>query len=279
MLAVGKYSELYPIAEQASRIIDYIAQRTDTVVESDAILAARVGRVSAEQVATAKRVLVDMGYLEEQGFSHRVAVSSDCIARFSVQLEGVAHYLKHHKDRDTVRLSITEPGRSSALRAEIDRRSALPPLLFQTTDALINLARSAQRELIVLIPFMDDEGADFLVELFRMSKPIVQRVLILRPVNEEACGPAFWKRRLDFLHLAVAVYEYARPSRLPSGRETFHAKIVLADDVSCYIGSSNLMGAALERSLECGVLVTGKTAEYCAKLLDAVRAVSNAVEY
>ena len=102
MLAVGKYSELYPIAEQASRIIDYIGQRTDTVVESDAILAARVGRVSAEQVATAKRVLVDMGYLEEQGFSHRVAVSSDRIARLSVQLEGIADYLKHHTDRDTV---------------------------------------------------------------------------------------------------------------------------------------------------------------------------------
>jgi hypothetical protein len=279
MLAAGRYTELYPIAEQASRIIDYIAQWTDAVAESGAILAARVGRVSAEQVATAKHVLVDMGYLEEQGFSHRVAVSSDRIARLSVQLEGVADYLNHHKDRDTVRVIITEPGHSNALRAEIDRRSTLPPLLLQTTDALINLARSAQRELIVLIPFMDDEGTDFLIELFRMSKPIIQPILILRAVNEKACGPAFWKRHLDFTRLAVGVYEYNRPSSLPSGRETFHAKIVLADDETCYIGSSNLIGAALERSLECGVLLTGKTAGYCAGLLDAARTVSNMVQY
>jgi glutathione S-transferase len=42
-----------------------------------------------------------------------------------------------------VRLVITEPGRSSALREEIDRRSPLPQMLFQTTDAFISLARSS----------------------------------------------------------------------------------------------------------------------------------------
>jgi phosphatidylserine/phosphatidylglycerophosphate/cardiolipin synthase-like enzyme len=51
--------------------------------------------------------------------------------------------------------------------------------------------------------------------------------------------------------------------------------MVLVDGLSCYIGSSNLMGSALERSLECGVLVTGKTAEYCSRLLDAVRRVAS----
>jgi phosphatidylserine/phosphatidylglycerophosphate/cardiolipin synthase-like enzyme len=184
-----------------------------------------------------------------------------------------------HKDRDTVRLIITEPGHDSALREEIDRRPGLPPMLFQTTDAFISLARSAERELTVLVPFMDDHGADFLVNLYRMSKPAVRRILISRPLAEVQCGPAFERRRADFVRLCVKVYEYARPSLLPSGRETFHAKIVLSDDVSCYIGSSNLIGAALERSLECGVLVTGKTAEYCARLLDAVRAVSKIAQY
>lgn len=49
--------------------------------------------------------------------------------------------------------------------------------------------------------------------------------------------------------------EYALPSSLPSGRETFHAKVVLADDSEFYVGSSNFMGSALERSFECGVFV------------------------
>jgi phosphatidylserine/phosphatidylglycerophosphate/cardiolipin synthase-like enzyme len=102
-----------------------------------------------------------------------------------------------------------------------------------------------------------------------------RRILICRPLHEDQCGTAFKKRRSDFVRLSVEVYEYARPSPLPSGRETFHAKMVLVDGLSCYIGSSNLMGSALERSLECGVLVTGKTAEYCSRLLDAVRRVAS----
>jgi hypothetical protein len=151
-----------------------MAQKPAAVVEGDSIFAAMVGRVSAQQVATVKRILVQAGYLHEQGFSHRLAVSPDRLVRLSMQLEGVADYLRQHKDRDTVRLIITEPGDNSALRAELDRKSALPPVLFQTTDALISLARSAERELTVLMPFMDDRGANFLVDLFRIAAPAVR---------------------------------------------------------------------------------------------------------
>ena len=277
--AASVHSELYPIAEQASRIIEHIARTPTAVGQTDAIFGAIVGRVSDQQVATVKRVLVQLGYLEEQGFLHRSVVSSDRLIRLAAQLEGVADYIRQHKDRDTVRLIITEPGEHSALRAEIDRKSALPPMLFQTTDALISLARAAERELTVLMPFMDDQGTKFLVELFDMAQPEVRRILICRPLHEEQCGRAFGRRRADFARLSVDVYEYARPSPLPSGRETFHAKMVLADDVSCYIGSSNLMGSALDRSLECGVLITGKTAEYCYRLLDAVRRVASQARY
>lgn len=273
------YAELYPIAEQASRIIEHIARTPTAVSQTDAAFGAIVGRVSTQQVATVKRVLVQLGYLEEQGFLHKSVVSSDSLMRLAARLEGVADYLRQHRDRDTVRLIITEPGEHSALRAEIDRKSALPPMLFQTTDALISLARAAKRELTVLMPFMDDQGANFLVELFDMVQPAVHCILICRPLHEPQCGTAFARRRADFARLRVDVYEYALPSPLPSGRETFHAKMVLADDVSCYIGSSNLMGSALDRSLECGVLVTGKTAEYCFRLLDAIRNVARLAPY
>jgi hypothetical protein len=76
-------TELYPIAEQASRIND-----------------------------------------------HRTVASPDSLMRVSVQLEGLADYLRHHKDRDMARLIITEPGRGSALGEEIDRRSPLPQMRF-----------------------------------------------------------------------------------------------------------------------------------------------------
>jgi hypothetical protein len=64
-------TELYPIAEQASRIIEHMARTP--YVETDSIFAAMVGGVSDQQVAT-----------EEQGFVHRTVASPDSLMRVSV---------------------------------------------------------------------------------------------------------------------------------------------------------------------------------------------------
>ena len=61
-----------------------------------------------------------------------------------------------------------------------------------------------------------------------------------RPLSEPECGEAFRRRAPDFKRLALSVYEYALPSLLPSGRETFHAKVVLADASAFYVGSSGV---------------------------------------
>jgi phosphatidylserine/phosphatidylglycerophosphate/cardiolipin synthase-like enzyme len=84
-------------------------------------------------------------------------------------------------------------------------------------------------------------------------------------LSEPQCGDAFHRRAVDFTRLNVLVYEYALPFPLRSGRETFHAKIVLADETEFYVGSSNFMASALERSFECGVIVRGdcQRAEFC----------------
>jgi phosphatidylserine/phosphatidylglycerophosphate/cardiolipin synthase-like enzyme len=101
--------------------------------------------------------------------------------------------------------------------------------------------------------------------------------LICRPLNEPECGNAFRRRATDFKALGVSVYEYALPSMLPSGRETFHAKLVLADASSFYVGSSNFMGSALDRSLECGVIVSGEAARQLRSVLIALQSVARAV--
>jgi hypothetical protein len=268
---------LHPIAEQAARIVAFFSREPGSIANSDSELAARISRVSAEHVAIVRRALVENGLVRQWGFAGSLVTSAAVLERLSANLEGIATYLRTHKDRDSVRLVITDPGEKSALRNEIGRRHAIPPLVFQTGDAFINLARGAKKELIVLVPFIDDHGAEFLLTLFSLCADSVRRCLICRPLTELHCGPAFTKRSAAFLQLNVSVYEYALPSLLPSGRETFHAKVVLADDVSYYVGSSNLMGSALERSLECGVLVQGESARQLYNVLDAVRAVARPV--
>jgi PLD-like domain len=270
---------LYPVAEQASRILGYLAAYPTSLSDSDSELAGRIGLVSDEHVAIVRRSLVETSHAKQARFSTTLVVPAHLLERAAVNLEGIAMYQQIHKDRDAVRLVITEPGENSALRNEITQRHAIPPSVFQTTDALINLARGAKREFIVLVPSIDDEGAEFLLKLFSLCADTVHRCLICRPLSESHCGPAFRRRSEAFAGLGVYAYEYALPAALPSGRETFHAKVVLADDSAFYIGSSNLMGSALERSLECGVIVHGESARHLYSVLDAVRTVSTRAAY
>jgi phosphatidylserine/phosphatidylglycerophosphate/cardiolipin synthase-like enzyme len=266
--------ELHPLAKQSARILLYLADFPGDIGISDLVLSARVGDVSAEHVAIVRRSLVKNRLAAQSDFSTRLDTSRVALRSLADRLRGIATYRRLHEDRDTVQLVITEPGENSALRKAIDEAHALSPTVFQTSDVFFNLARAAKRDFTVVAPFIDDHGANFLVELFSICEPDVRRHLICRPLSEPHCGDAFLRRAADFKRLNVLVYEYALPSLLPSGRETFHAKIVLADDAEFYVGSSNFMASALERSFECGVIVRGETAKQLNSVLVAVRSIA-----
>lgn len=269
--------ELYPLATQAARIVAHLADTPVGMDSSDRELSSRLGDVSAEHVAIVRRSLIENGLAVRSSFATRLVASASVLTALADNLRGIAAYLRVHKDRDAVRLVLTEPGLKSALRRAIDDAQALPPVVFQTSDAFFNLARGAKQELVILSPFMDPQGAELMVELFSLCRPEVRRVLISRPLAEPQCGNAFNPRAADFRRLNVSVIEYALPSSLPSGRETFHAKVVLADDSEYYVGSSNFMGSALERSFECGVFVRGVTAKQMRSVLLAVQSVGKPI--
>ena len=270
--------ELFPLAAQAARIVAYLADFPEGIARSDRELASRVAGVSAEHVAVVRRSLLAAGMAVQANFETRWVSSADVLKSLAENLLGVASYLRVHRDRDSVQLVLTEPGQRSALRRAIDDSHALPPVVFQTSDAFFSLARAATDELTVLSPFLDQQGAEFLVELFALCSDGVRRSLICRPLNEPECGDAFRRRASDFRRLGVTVYEYALPSLLPSGRETFHAKVVLADASSFYVGSSNFMGSALDRSFECGVVVHGETARQLRYVLAALQSIARWVQ-
>jgi phosphatidylserine/phosphatidylglycerophosphate/cardiolipin synthase-like enzyme len=269
--------ELYPLATQAARIVAHLADTPVGMDSSDRELSSRLGDVSAEHVAIVRRSLIENGLAVRSSFATRLVVSASVLSALADNLRGIAAYLRVHKDRDAVRLVLTEPGLKSALRRAIDDAQALPLVVFQTSDAFFNLARGAKQELVILSPFMDPQGAELMVELFSLCRSEVRRVLISRPLAEPQCGNAFNPRAADFRRLNVSVIEYALPSSLPSGRETFHAKVVLADDSEFYVGSSNFMGSALERSFECGVFVRGETAKQMRSVLLAVQSVGKPI--
>lgn len=265
--------DLHPLAEQAARIFQYLSDFPTSISQSDVELAARIGNVSAQHVALVARSLVRTGLATSEGHSLKLAATSEHLSRLASNFEGLSIYQRVDKDADTVRVVLTEPGDRSRLRDEINRKG-LPPRLFQTRDAFLNLAHSARAALTVVTPFIDNAGSDFLVDLYSAAQNAPERHLICRPLTEEHCGEGFRHRREDFRRLKVSVYEYALPSALPSGRETFHAKVVLVDDCAYYVGSSNFMASALDRSLECGVIVHGESARELKRVVDSLKAIS-----
>jgi hypothetical protein len=271
------FGELHPIAEQAARVVAYLGDRSDAFSRADHELAAKIGRVSAQQVALVRRSLIQAGFAETNNFSSKLILGKEALHLLAANLDGIAHYLRVHRDTDVVSLVLTEPGENSALRNEINRRG-LPPRLFQTRDAFLNLAQSAEHGFTILAPFIDDEGAEFLVQLFSVCRHDVHLRLVCRPLAENQCGPAFLKRKNDFRRLGVVAYEYALLSPLPSRRETFHAKVILVDDSAYYAGSSNFMGSALDRSLECGVIVHGRSAHQLYGVVEALIAVASPID-
>jgi phosphatidylserine/phosphatidylglycerophosphate/cardiolipin synthase-like enzyme len=74
--------------------------------------------------------------------------------------------------------------------------------------------------------------------------------------------------------LGVEVYDYAIPRPAGAGTETFHAKVVLADDNYAYVGSANMNKSSLEYSMELGILVRGEAATLVSKVIDAILQIS-----
>ena len=67
--------------------------------------------------------------------------------------------------------------------------------------------------------------------------------------------------RIGFAPMQVSVRDYHLSHAAADGRalpiETFHAKLVVADDTLAYVGSANLLSSSEGLSLETGLLVEG----------------------
>lgn len=75
--------------------------------------------------------------------------------------------------------------------------------------------------------------------------------------------------------LKVKVYDYVVDKMDAPGYETFHAKVVLADRSTAYVGSSNMNKASKERSMEMGLVVEERAAQQISRVLESIMKVSN----
>src|SRR5262245_9632855 len=75
---------------------------------------------------------------------------------------------------------------------------------------------------------------------------------------------------------SVRIFDYFLQHE--DGYETFHAKILVADDTRAYVGSATFLRFR-KNSLELGVMVKGHTARTIRFLSDAMKEISRSVSY
>lgn len=190
------------------------------------------------------------------------------LQRLAQVLNGADHFRRMRLSPATIELAVTMPLVPSHLEKELAAALGRPGGFLTTAAAFTRLSQAARKRLVVMTPFIDAGGFRWLRRLFEGALPECDKILILRNTDkymvELGVAHAEWLRAL---RVSVRDYHLSHSVGRAVPVETFHAKIVLADDLLAYVGSANLLEGL---SLEAGTLADGRTASQVARLVEAV---------
>lgn len=213
----------------------------------------------------------------DDGDTWRTDLNRAELLRLATLLRGAEQYRRLRHDAPQLELVVTMPMAPSFLSGQLPDAPGRPGGYLTTSAALVRVAQAAQARLVVMTPFIDSYGFGWLRKVFDAAPQPTSKVLVLRDV--EAYAVDLSVHHADWLRAHnVAVLDYHLRHSRQSGRallrETFHAKIILADERLAYVGSANLLGSGDGTSLEAGVLVDGAAAAQVARLVDGILSVA-----
>jgi hypothetical protein len=202
------------------------------------------------------------------------------LQRLAQVLSGADHFRRMRLNPEAIELAVTMPLVPSYLEKELAATLGRPGGFLTTSAAFTRLAQAASRRLVVMTPFIDAGGFRWLRRLFEATPADCQKVVVLRNTDryivELGVQHADWLRALQ-----VSVRDYHLSHGGEAGRavpiETFHAKLIVADDTLAYVGSANLLYSSEGLSLETGLLVEGSAAIQVARLVDGVLRVARSL--
>jgi hypothetical protein len=148
------------------------------------------------------------------------------------------------------------------------RRRVVVPGLLQTAGVLLDIIDHARATLWMTAPFIERTGMEFLADaIVGAVARGVRVVVITRPAVAEHNVLSSILGRLEGERLSgLTVIEVeTETSELGS-----HAKVCLADDEVCYLGSANLTAHGLGRHLELGARLSGPDVATVRAALEAI---------
>lgn len=235
---------------------------------------AKIAGVSTAGLEKVREALVSAcksgAAVQEEAAAWRLTLAPDACHELSLMLAGIALFRgKVHKDADRVSVVLSKPPSPSLFGSALEQSLKGGWGLQETGDTFQRLAASAGQRFLVMTPFLDADGLARVISLFEITRPEVARCLVVR----DAAAPTITAVKQQLLDLNVSVFEF-RLAKGAGQHETFHAKVVVADNDKCYVGSSNMTTWSFNYSLELGVYVQGESAKRTAEIVDAVLAVS-----
>lgn len=266
------------LSERASlcrRLFATWARLPQRVSVDAASLVASAGLGVTDEFGT-QQVLVELARLGLVMQQREQYIASDALqsglGALAVAFAGIDYYREHvHRDQTLARIVLTRPELSTVLESRLLERGWRLSAMEPTDQAFLGIACSASQRLVVMTPFLDDKGAVWLRRLIERVSSGVSIVLVLRGLGDATrtdargySGVQSW-----LAQRGVRVLNYGIP-RAGGGRESFHAKVILADDRSAYVGSANVTGWSLDYSMELGVVLDGQAAAEIAEIVEAV---------
>lgn len=246
------------------------------------------GTWSLEQICQASAAGIDIGHAQQvlaglavTGLCMHAGVedswssgyASPELLRLAQVLSGAEHFRRMRLNPAMTELAVTMPLAPSHLAKELASVAGRPGGYLSTGAAFMRLAQTASHRLVVMTPFIDGGGFRWLRRVFEAAQEPVEKIVILRDAHRYATELSV--ENADWLNaLRVSVRDYHLAHDGSTGRtlpiETFHAKLLLADEALAYVGSANLLSSSEELSLETGLLVDGAAAVQVARLVEGV---------
>jgi phosphatidylserine/phosphatidylglycerophosphate/cardiolipin synthase-like enzyme len=261
----------------AATLLDAWSEIPHTLVQSERSLV-NLAQLGVTEERATREVLeksVEVGLLDKvtTGFLPRTGTHNK-FQRLALSLHAIEYYTSSiHVDATRTSVVLTKPAKPSTLEQKLSQRGWRTSDLEPTDSAFHSMCRSAKSRVVVMTPFLDVKGAAWLKELFSVTMPRVERILVLRSLESPTKDdyPNGYDSIAEWLgEQSIRVFNYSIPKLDGKGRETFHAKVLLCDYEIAYLGSSNITSASISHSMEMGVTVSGRAAADVAVVIEAV---------
>lgn len=208
-------------------------------------------------------------YRSDTGWRVGPAQAPSGLASF---LHGASAMRRIIPDEGTATAVVTMPPAPNVIGNALPATGLSYAGLIPTQGTFERLADSAISRFTVMTPFLNDDGLLIALGLFNRTRAGRRQLIIRRSGSARVAVDRAWHH---LWQMGVDVLDYTLP--VQGGFETFHAKILLADDHLAYVGSAN-MTAFARHSMELGILTDGRAARVVASIVRAVETIARPIK-